>query len=78
MAISVGSNFVHFFFLFGKLKIDSVKILTKYFVCPYSSFVWGLNAVSFHQPLSKGENIYEETSVLNLRRGNIPTAKTAN
>ena len=76
MVISVGSNFVHFFFF--SAKTDSVKILTKNFVCPYSSFVWDFNAVSFDQPLSKGEDIYEETSVLNLRRGNIPTAKTAN
>ena len=51
MAISVGSNFVHFFFF--SAKTDSVKILTKNFVCPYSSFVWGFNAVSFDQPLSK-------------------------
>ena len=76
MAISVGSNFVPFFFF--SAKTDSVKILTKNFVCPYSSFVWGFNAVSFDQPLSKGEDVYEETSVLNLRRGNIPTAKAAN
>lgn len=75
MAISVGSNFVYFFFF--SAKTDSVKNLTKHFVCPYSSFVWDFN-VSFDQPLSKGEDIYEETSVLNLRRGNIPTAKAAN
>lgn len=67
-----------FTFFFFSAKTDSVKILTKYFVCPHSSFVWSFNAVSFHQPLSKGENIYEETSVLNLLRGNIPTAKAAN